>query len=141
MYAHTERDIYVTLYAANSTIVPLEGGKVQIEQETKYPFDGKIVLTIDPVREGQKFSLRLRIPTWAREKFLPGALYSFTTPPPKNWIISVNGQLVKTKLEKGFATVERSWKSGDKVQLDLPMPVPAKCWPRLTTPSSRLTPE
>ncbi len=123
MYAHTDNDVYVTLYAANSTIIPLGSGKVGIRQETKYPFDGRIILTVSPASQGQKFNLRLRIPTWARERFMPGALYSFVARPPKDWEVRINGQLVKTKLEKGFAVVERAWKSGDKVQLDLPMPV------------------
>ena len=123
MYAHTDSDIYVTLYAANSTTIALGAGKVGIKQETKYPFDGRVTLTVSPASGGGKLNLRLRIPTWAREKFLPGALYSFTKAPPKNWEIRVNGQLVQTKLDKGFAVIERTWKSGDKVQLDLPMPV------------------
>jgi DUF1680 family protein len=123
MYAHTENDVYVTLYAANSTEVALADGKVRIEQETEYPFDGKIVFTVSPATDGQKFRLRLRIPTWAREKFLPGALYNFVAPPATNWEVKVNGELVTTKLEKGFAVIDRPWTSGDKVQLDLPMPV------------------
>jgi DUF1680 family protein len=123
MYSHTESDIYVTLYAANRTTVPLGDGEVRVTQQTKYPFDGRIALTLAPARDGQRFKLRLRIPTWAREKFIPGALYSFVAPPPKKWEISVNGQPVKAELEKGFAVVERAWKSGDKVQLELPMPV------------------
>jgi len=123
MYAHTDSDVYVTLYAANRTEIHLGDGKVRIRQETKYPFDGRIVLTLAPARDGQRFNLRLRIPTWAREKFMPGALYSYVSPPPKKWAVSVNGQPVKAGLEKGFAVVERAWNSGDKVQLDLPMPV------------------
>ena len=123
MYAHTDKDIYVTLYAANSTKIPLGGGKVGIKQETKYPFDGRVILTVSSASDGRKFNLRLRIPTWAQDRFMPGALYSFVKRSPKNWEIRVNGQLVKTKLEKGFAVIERPWKSGDKVQFDLPMPV------------------
>ena len=71
MYAHAADDLYVTLYAANHTEVALSGGKVQIKQETDYPFDGKIVLTVTPKAAGQKFNLRLRIPTWAQERFMP----------------------------------------------------------------------
>lgn len=83
LYAHTDNEVYVTLYAANRTEIPLGGGKVQIQQETAYPFDGRVVLTVSPASEGQKFNLRLRIPTWAQERFMPGALYSFVEPPPK----------------------------------------------------------
>lgn len=123
MYAHTANDIYVTLYAGNATTILLESGKVAVKQETKYPFDGKITLTVRPAKTGQKFNIRLRIPTWTREKFMPGGLYRFVNPAKTNWQIRVNGRVVKTKMEQGFAIIERSWKSGDKVQLDLPMPV------------------
>lgn len=122
MYAYTDREIYVTLYAANGTEIPLGAGKVQIKQETKYPFEGRVVLTVSPATEGQKFNLHLRIPTWAQERFLPGELYNFAARPPK-WELRVNGQLLEPKLGKGFAVLSGPWKTGDKVQLDLPMPV------------------
>lgn len=122
MYAHTASDVYVTLYAANRTEVPLPGGKVRIRQETQYPYDGKVLLTVTPAVDGQQFGLRLRIPTWARKSFLPGELYSFTRTPPE-WSLRVNGKLVIPEMEKGFAVLEGPWKAGDKVQLDLPMPV------------------
>jgi DUF1680 family protein len=123
MYAHTDKDIYVPLYASNSTTVPLSGGRVRVEQETLYPFEGKVRITLQPAKTGQKFGLRLRIPTWAREKFMPGALYSFVEPPTEKWSIQVNGKPVESTLQKGFALVERSWNPGDKVELNLPMPV------------------
>ena len=122
MYAYTDNEVYVTLYAGNSTEIPLSDGEVRIKQETKYPFDGRVILTVVPAHEGQRFMLKLRIPTWARERFMPGAIYSFVERPP-NWEVRVNGQLVETKLEKGFAVIERRWKPGDRVRLDLPMPV------------------
>ena len=122
MYAHTDNQAYVTLYAGNSTEIPLDGGKVGIKQETEYPFDGKVKLTLSPAQEGQKFILKLRIPTWAREKFMPGDLYNFVEPPP-DWEVKVNGESLRPELDKGFAVIKRQWKSGDTVQLDLPMPV------------------
>ncbi len=123
MYAHSGDDLYLTLYAATETEAALTSGKVKVKQETKYPFEGKIAVTIDPAKDGQRFALRLRIPTWAREKkFLPGKLYTFQEAPPP-WTIQVNGKVFTPMMEKGFAVLDRSWKTGDKVQLDLPMPV------------------
>ena len=122
MYAHTDRDIYVTLYAGNRVEVPLASGKVGIRQETLYPFDGRIKLTLNPAVAGQEFKLRLRIPTWARERFMPGELYSFVEPPAK-WTVRVNGKAVEPDLEKGFAVLTGPWKAGDEIQLDLPMSV------------------
>ena len=123
MYAHTDSDIYVPFYARNATTIGLAAGRVGLRQETQYPFDGCVSLTVSPAVDGQKFALKLRIPTWAREKFMPGALYSYLAPPREKWSVKVNGQLFQAGLDKGFAVVDRKWKSGDKVQLDLPMPV------------------
>ena len=123
MYAHTASDIYAILYANNSATFSLPSGKVRIEQRTAYPFDGQINLKVNPSKHGQKFAVRLRIPAWARKKFMPGALYSFIHPPKQKWTAKVNGESVTAKLEKGFAVIERTWSAGDTVQLNLPMPV------------------
>lgn len=122
MYAHTDNEIYVTLYSSNSTEIQLKGCKVGVKQISYYPFDGKVLLTIIPEKK-KKFTLKLRIPTWAQEKFVPGELYSYVRNIPANWTIKVNGRPVKATLNKGFASVERRWKVGDKVELNIPMPV------------------
>ena len=123
MYAYTDNDIYVTLYATNSATIPLRGGKVEVREATEYPFDGKVALRLSPARDGQRFALRLRIPTWARERFMPGALYRYLSPVTERWSLKVNGREVEPRVEKGFAVLERAWRSGDKVELVLPMPV------------------
>ncbi len=93
-----------------------------IEQKSDYPFDGRILLKIDPSAD-QQFALKLRIPTWAREQFVPGKLYHYIDDLEPQWTLKVNGQAVDASLAKGFATVDRTWKAGDTVELDLPMPV------------------
>ncbi|NQT84369.1 glycoside hydrolase family 127 protein [bacterium] len=122
MYAHTDRAIYLTLYGSSRTVIPLKGGDVDVKQVSQYPFDGRVLLIITPAKE-QGFALKLRIPTWAREKFVPGDLYSYVNKMPAKWRIKVNGRPVRAALEKGFATIERRWHRGDKVELNLPMPV------------------
>ena len=96
--------------------------KVGIRQETLYPFGGRIRLTLNPAVAGQEFKLRLRIPTWARERFMPGELYSFVEPPAK-WTVRVNGKADEPDLEKGFAVLTGPWKAGDEIQIDLLMSV------------------
>ncbi len=122
MYAHTEDEIYISLYASNSTNIPLPGGKVAIKQISNYPFDENIQLTIHPESK-QTFSLKLRIPTWIGEQFVPGKLYDYVQTNAAPWQIKVNGKPQEITLEKGFATINREWKAGDVVQLYLPMPV------------------
>ena len=122
MYSHTDDEIYLGLYGSSRTSIPLAGGDVAIEQKSDYPFDGRILLKIDPSTD-QRFALKLRIPTWAREQFVPGKLYHYIDDLEPQWTLKVNGQGVDASLAKGFATVERTWKAGDTVELDLPMPV------------------
>ena len=76
-----------------------------IRQETDYPNSGRIRLQLDPARP-VKFPLQLRIPAWAR-----GAS------------VTVNGEPAAGAVKPGaFFAVNREWKPGDQVRLDLPMP-------------------
>lgn len=122
MYAHTDNEIYTTLYASNSTEITLKNGKVKLKQTSNYPFDGTVQLTVNPIKE-QQFNLKLRIPSWAREQFVPGALYSFTDKPSEKIELTVNGETMTLSMDKGFATLYRTWKPNDRVSLTLPMPV------------------
>ena len=122
MYAHTNDEIYLGLYGSSSTEISLVAGNVKIKQISDYPFGGQVSLQIDPSNE-HKFSLKLRIPTWAGDKFVPGELYCYMDNPKPQWTLSVNGRQVRPDLVKGFATIRRMWRSGDKVKLNLPMPV------------------
>jgi len=122
MYSHTGDEIYLGLYGSSETEIPLADGKVAIKQVSNYPFDGKVVLKIDPSVD-QRFALKLRIPTWAREQFVPGKLYHYVDNLRPKWTLKVNGQALDKALTKGFATIDRTWKRGDTVELDISMPV------------------
>ena len=76
-----------------------------IRQETDYPNSGRIQLRLDPARP-VKFPLRLRIPAWARSAS-----------------VTVNSEPAAGAVKSGaFFVVNREWKAGDQVRLDLPMP-------------------
>lgn len=123
MYAHTDDDIYCTFYGGTSATIPLGRGNVGIRQETGYPFDETVSLTVSPEKASQKFALHLRIPTWAGDRFVPGKLYSYVNRQPAAWDVTVNGKKVKAKVDKGFAVIDRKWEKGDRVELHLPMGV------------------
>ena len=123
MYAFTDNDIYCAFYAGTSTVVPLKKGNVKIRQTTEYPFDETVRLDITPEHDGQKFALRLRIPTWTGKQFVPGKLYRYINDRPAQWRIIVNGRETNVTTDKGFAVVDREWKAGDHVELHLPMDV------------------
>jgi len=124
MYTHTDNEVFITFYASNSTTIGLKEGKVDLIQQANYPFDGRIEIVIKPSKS-QTFKLNLRIPTWARtNQFLPGELYDFSgSAEIIPWQVKINGEEIKLQIDKGFVKIDRTWNSGDKVELMLPMPV------------------
>ncbi len=132
MYSYGKDKIYVTLYGSSQTTIPLQHTDVQIAQTSDYPFCGNVKIEIGP-KEESDFSLYLRIPTWATSgNFVPGGLYSYKNEVKKEIRIKVNGKAANYKMDKGFAVVDRDWKTGDVVELELPMPVRfVKCAPEV----------
>lgn len=124
LYAHHGRDLLLTLYAGSQTRVPLDGLTVGINQQTNYPDDGHIALLLNPDRPAH-FRLLLRIPTWTHEQFIPGKLYRYADGAESGFTLRVNGQPIHAAMEHGFAVINRDWQRGDRVDLDLPMPLHA----------------
>lgn len=123
MYSHTADDIYCGLYASSSVDIPLESGNVALTQTTAYPFDGKVTLNVAPENEGKEFTVWMRVPTWATDRFVPGELYSYVGKDKGKVTLNVNGKKSSVKTVNGFIPVRRKWKKGDVVELDIPMPV------------------
>jgi len=111
VYATTGAGIYVNLYAAGVGKIALSAERaVEIEQQTRYPWDGKVRLVVKPSKPAKEFGwfqVYLRIPGWCEE--------------PK---LSLNGEAVDPiRTVGGYAQICRYWDAGDVVELDLPMPV------------------
>jgi DUF1680 family protein len=122
-YARQGDTVFVNLFVASTAQIELDGGrKVKIVQETRYPWDGAVRMTVNPESAG-RFRLKVRIPGWARGEAVPSDLYRFADVSSQKATLRVNGQAVPIVLEKGFAKLDRSWKAGDVVELGLPMPV------------------
>ncbi|MHC4997072.1 MAG: glycoside hydrolase family 127 protein, partial [Planctomycetota bacterium] len=137
-YAHDDHDLYVTFFAESNTQVQMSGVNVGISQETAYPNGGKIAVNLTPEKP-TRFRLLLRVPTWTRDRFVPGDLYSYIDSPRGSVRLTVNGKKVEASMEKGFASIEREWSAGDQVVLDLPMPVRvSECDPRVEANRGRL---
>jgi DUF1680 family protein len=105
LYAVRSDEIWVHQYVAGQASIPLPDGRtIELRQQTTYPWDGEIAITIDTAGD---FGLKLRIPGWSRDASL-----------------SVNGEPYDAALEPGtYPEVRRRWQAGDVVQLSLPMPV------------------
>ncbi len=122
IYSVTDNDLYINLFASNNADIAFGSHKVKITQETSYPWEGKVNMTVDPEKPG-KFTVRIRIPGWARNEAMPGGLYSFSSQSDERQTILINGQPTETRIENGYAIITRRWQTGDRVELDLPMPV------------------
>ena len=123
IYSTAEDNIYCGFYIGSKTELEMAGGKVTLVQKTDYPFDGKITISVSPDKQGEEFTLWLRVPTWSGEKFVPGELYNYADESRAKVVAKVNGRKVKANIVNGFIPVRRAWKAGDEVTLDLPMDV------------------
>ena len=81
-----------------------------------------IFLSIFP-ETGRKFSLKIRIPGWAVNEAIPGNLYRFSDQNNESYTISLNGETIEAEFENGYTEIERKWEKGDRISIELPMPV------------------
>jgi uncharacterized protein len=101
----TGNGVAVNLYAPSRAMITLDDSRsVSVSQETDYPNSGHVVINVEP-SEPSSFGLKLRIPSWC----------STAT-------IYLNGKLSEIKCKPGsFSIIERTWKQGDKITLEMPM--------------------
>ena len=124
VYSCGPQQVYVNLYAAGEATLKLDkGAVVKIAQTTDYPWDGRIQLAVTP-EQASKFDLCLRIPGWALGHPVPSDLYRFADSKAPAIGLKINGR--KTAVSPradGYVHLQRRWKAGDVVELNLPMPV------------------
>ncbi len=122
VYAQKDDTAYVNLFINGTGKVELPDNNVKLTQKTRYPWDGKIRITITPEKAGE-FALKVRIPGWALNKPLPSDLYKVKPADRFDWrpTWTVNGKSISSPLEKGYAVIRRSWEPGDVVEINLPM--------------------
>jgi DUF1680 family protein len=105
IYSMHKDEIYTHLYISSETEINISESKVKIKQETRYPWDEKVMISVS-LDEEKEFSLLLRIPGWC-----------------DNAKICINREEINvcnTKVN-GYAKLKRIWKNGDVVELVLPM--------------------
>jgi DUF1680 family protein/alpha-L-arabinofuranosidase len=122
IYAHNRDKLYVNLFVNGSGTILMKDNAVRIRQKTRYPWDGQVVMTVEP-RRSDKFTICVRIPGWAQNQPVPSDLYRFADNSDEKVRLSVNGGEVALDIERGFVCIERTWKKGDVIELNLPMPV------------------
>jgi hypothetical protein len=122
IYATRGHDVYVNLFAGGTADIETAGGGLKLTQATRYPWDGLVRMTVAPDR-ARPFAINVRIPGWARNEAVPGDLYRFMDEPAGSATIAVNGEPVPLKLDRGYVTLDRTWRAGDVIELRLPMDI------------------
>jgi DUF1680 family protein len=121
VYAVKDNQVYVNLYLSNKATLKIGRKSVTLSQETRYPWNGDIALTVDKNSAG-RFAMKLRIPGWVRNQVVPSDLYTYTDGKRLSYQVKVNGELQEAELgADGYFTVTRQWKKGDKVELHFDM--------------------
>jgi DUF1680 family protein len=122
MYSKSKNTVYVNLYASNEALVEIENNSIDFSQKTDYPWNGKVSITVNP-KKNAEFTIKLRVPGWARNQVLPGDLYSYATKSASKNSVTVNGESFENIGDDGFIAITRNWKKNDKIELDFPMDV------------------
>jgi DUF1680 family protein len=106
VYYRAGKGLAVNLYSnSQATLDEIGGTTVTIHQETDYPSTGLVTMVIEP-KETASFPLLLRIPSWCSKSS-----------------VSINGNPIANAIKSGeFLKIERTWKSGDQVTLEMTMP-------------------
>ena len=117
-YTRDATTICVNLYAGGQVNVGAFGGTpVKVEQVTDYPWRGGVQLALHPARPA-RFTLKVRVPD--RQS---SALYRVTPATGPIAGLTLNGRPVAAKTERGYLTLTRTWREGDRLAFELPLPV------------------
>ena len=122
IYAKQQQNIYINLFIGSKADIQIKNQMVHIIQKTKYPWDGKIKINIKP-QHTARFAVYIRMPGWSQNQPVPGDLYKFADTFKDEIRLWINNKHVDIKTESGFIVINRTWKTGDCIDLELPMPV------------------
>ena len=105
IYASTDKTIYVNFFAPSEARIPIgKKDTVAVSQQTSYPHDGRITITLHPDSE-TRFTLKLRIPAWCGQ--------------PE---ISIDGRKEQSDAtDDGYMALTRKWKGNERIEIDFPM--------------------
>ena len=89
----------VNLFIPSQATIEMGGQSIALSQETEYPLNGNVQITVNPQREAS-FTIGLRIPVWSQKT-----------------AVEVNGQKVEGVRAGQYCLIERTWKAGDRISL------------------------
>lgn len=110
MYTVHKNDVFVNMYAQSDGKVNVGGTQVALKQETQYPWEGTIKMTVNPA-SSKEFTLKIRVPGWVKEQ------------QNKTVTVKVNGTAVTSRVKRGYISITRTWNANDVVNIDIPMEI------------------
>ncbi|PZU08852.1 MAG: Tat pathway signal protein [Sphingomonas sp.] len=117
-YAKDKDSLFVNLFVGSRINVgEIAGTQVEMVQETDYPWNGKVALTVNPQKAG-RFAVHVRVPDRQTSQ-----LYAASPQIRGLNYLKINGKTVVPRIERGYAVLDREWKKGDRVEFELPMAV------------------
>lgn len=124
IYATSSDDILVNLFIGSEVTLERNGGrKLTIRQQTRYPWDGKVSITVMPEAK-ERVRLGIRIPGWSRNTPVPSDLYTFFEGAEGPELsVTLNKQNLPLDLKRGFLWLDREWSPGDSLEVSFTMPV------------------
>jgi len=106
-YVHSVGDntLYTHLFMGSEAKCKIAGADLSVKIKTKYPWEGKVDIRFEMTGR-PRFTYGFRIPGWCQ-----------------TYTVSLNGVETPCRVENGFGLIDREWKGGDTISLDLEMPV------------------
>ena len=104
IYGVSDDAVWVNLFIGSEASIDLGGKAVSLKQETLYPWEGGVKLTVGDAFNRQ---MRIRVPAWC-----------------KAFSLNVNGKAIDAPaVENGYIVLDGKWKKGDVVEFCMDMPV------------------
>lgn len=118
IYAQSAHGITVNQFIGGRVMLRgVAGTDVEMVQQTDYPWDGKVSLTVNPA-DSRTFALRIRVP-----QRNAGTLYKGEPAVGGIGDVTLNGSAIKPEIRDGYAVIERTWSRGDRIDFRLPLEV------------------
>jgi len=105
-YLRSADGVCVNLFTPSKVQWTDGGGHYGLTQETNYPLANTVKMQVSATKPSD-FTIHVRIPGWTADAML-----------------SVNGKRASESVQPGtFAAIKRTWSDGDRIELELPMPL------------------
>jgi hypothetical protein len=107
IYLRAPDGVYVNLFVPSNVKWTVSGARCSLTQETQYPVANTVRMRVG-ASHSVEYTLYIRIPEWTGN----------------DPVLAVNGKRASEPVQAGtFAAIRRTWKDGDVVELELPMPL------------------